>query len=223
MLFWAGTILYSDVLQTTSVFPTRDSSMLVVYGDRYFCMFRRRKNVEFEQKTYDFSLGVKKVQTCLSVGYKDGRFFCLFEMGDMLIFSIDENDTRMLLAATKPLLSEQLQRWDSLTVVAIVVAKIIRAANYQYHEVEEVIGFRLVTRWGRDREGSFRLVTSEENLMTSTDLLLENNNDNDLEENNITGVILVKDPLPLKRNFDIYYWYILYALFFILVLCFMVW
>ncbi|CAI0456716.1 unnamed protein product [Linum tenue] len=198
-----------------SALPTaQDSTILVVYGDRYLCMFRRGNNGRFEQKTYDFSLGGKKGQTCLGVGYKDGRFFCLFEMGDMLIFSIDENEARMLLAATKPLLPEQIQQWDYLHVVAVVVvAKKATTANDRYHEVEETIGFRLVTHWERDREGSFMLVTLEE----------ENNDGNDMEANNeTTGVILVKDRLSLKRNFDIYYMKILYALFSMLLTSFIV-
>ncbi|CAL1391562.1 unnamed protein product [Linum trigynum] len=197
-----------------SALPTaQDSTILVVYGDRYLCMFRRENNGKFEQKTYDFSLGGKKGQTCLGVGYKDGRFFCLFEMGDMLIFSIDENEARMLLAATKPLLPEQIQQWDYLCVVAVVVAKKATTANDRYHEVEEMIGFRLVTHWERDREGSFMLVTLEE----------ENNDGNDMEANNeTTGVILVKDRLPLKRNFDIYYMKILCALFCMLLTSFIV-
>ncbi|CAI0457217.1 unnamed protein product, partial [Linum tenue] len=202
MLLWAGTILYSEVLQTTSVFPIRDSTIFVVYGDRYLCMFRRGNYDGFEQKTYDFSLGGKKGQTCLGVGYKDGRFFCLFEMGDMLIFSIDENETKMLLAATKPLLPEQLQRCDSLSVEAFVMAKKATYVNDRYHdhEVEEVMGFRLVTHWERDREESFLLVAVEENVLMATDLLLESSNSDDIKDNSrTTRVILVKDRLPLKR------------------------
>ncbi|CAI0456752.1 unnamed protein product [Linum tenue] len=188
-----------------SALPTAlDSAILVVYGDSYLCMFRRENNAEFEQKTYDFSLSGKKGQTCLGVGYKDNRFFCLFEMGDMLIFSIDENETKMLLAATKPMFPEQLQRWDYLCVVAMVVAKKAPAANDRYHEVEQVIWFRLVTHWERDCEGSFRLVAVEEN----------NNDGDDIEGNSrTTGLILVKDQLPLKRTFDIYYIHMLFALF----------
>ncbi|CAI0456740.1 unnamed protein product [Linum tenue] len=201
-----------------SALPTaQDSTILVVYDDCYLCMFRRENNGEFEQKTYDFSLGGKKEQTCLSVGYKDGRFFCLFEMGDMLIFSIDENETRMLLAATKPLLPKQIQQWDYLCVVAVVVTKKATTANDRYHEVEEMIGFRLVTHWERDCEGSFRLVAVVENFMMAADLLLENNDGDDKVGNGrTTRVILVKDRLPLKRTFDIYYIHILFALFYIL-------
>ncbi|CAL1391558.1 unnamed protein product [Linum trigynum] len=166
----------SQIPYELTALPTaQDSTIFVVYGDRYLCMFRRGNYDGFVQKTYDFSLGGKKGQTCLGVGYKDGRFFCLFEMGDMLIFSINENETRMLLAATKPLLPEQLQRWDSLSVEALVLAKKATSVNDRYHdhEVEEVMGFRLITHWERDREESFLLVAVEENVLMATDLLLE--------------------------------------------------
>ncbi|CAL1391540.1 unnamed protein product [Linum trigynum] len=208
----------SQIPYELAALPTAlDSAILVVYGDSYLCMFRREHNGEFEQKTYDFSLSGKKGQTCLGVGYKDNRFFCLFKMGDMLIFGIDENETKMLLAATKPMFPEQLQRWDYLCVMAMVVAKKATTTNDRYHEVEQVIWFRLVTHWERDYEGSFRLVAMEENVMMATDLLLENNDGDDIEGNSkTTGLILVKDRLPLKRTFDIYYIHILFALFSIL-------
>ncbi|CAL1391546.1 unnamed protein product [Linum trigynum] len=207
-----------------SSLPTAlNSTILVVFGDCYFTMFRRGRNDEFEQKTYDFSLGGKKGQTCIGVGYEDDRFFCLFEMGDMLIFGIDKNDTRMLLAATKSLLPDQLPRWDSLLVVAVVVTKKIATSNDRYHEAgDQVIGFRMVTHWQRDREGSFQLVTVKKNDLTTNDLLLKNNNGNDKEGNSrSTKVILVKDRLPLKRTFDIYYNTILLFLPFILVYSFL--
>ncbi|CAL1391557.1 unnamed protein product [Linum trigynum] len=86
----------------------------------------------------------------------------------------------MLLAATKPLLPEQLHRWDNLRVVGVVVAKKVTNANDQYQEVEEVLGFRLVTHWKRDCEGSFRLVAVEENVMMVADLLLENKDGDDV-------------------------------------------
>ncbi|CAI0456737.1 unnamed protein product, partial [Linum tenue] len=204
-----------------SALPTaQDSTIFVVYGDRYLCMFRRGNYDGFVQKTYDFSLGGKKGQTCLGVGYKDGRFFCLFEMSDMLIFSIDENETRMLLAATKPLLPEQLQRWDSLSVEALVLAKKATSVNDRYHdhEVEEVMGFRLVTHWERDREESFLLVAVEENVLMATDLLLESNNNDDIKGNSrTTRVILVKDRLPLKRIVNKHYIDTLFFKFSILI------
>ncbi|CAL1407988.1 unnamed protein product [Linum trigynum] len=186
--------------------PTaRNMMILVVYGDRFFNAFSP-KNQKFE--TYDFSLGGKKGQLCLGVGYKNGRFFCLFEMGDMLIFSVDENETRMLLGATKPLLPEQLQMCDNLSVVAVVAAKMNATTT---DEVGELLGFTVVTHWERDHEASekdiFRLVAVEENAMTTTTELLENDYEiASLEDgDNNRGVILVRDPLQLKRNVDGYY------------------
>ncbi|CAI0456739.1 unnamed protein product [Linum tenue] len=99
----------------------------------------------------------------------------------------------------------------------VVVTKKATTANDRYHEVEEMIGFRLVTHWERDCEGSFRLVAVVENFMMAADLLLENNDGDDKVGNGrTTRVILVKDRLPLKRTFDIYYIHILFALFYIL-------
>ncbi|CAL1391552.1 unnamed protein product [Linum trigynum] len=76
---------------------TRDSMILMVYGDRYFSVLRCGD--DWMWKTYNFSLARKKGQTCLGVGYGKGRFFCLFEMGDMMIFSIDKNETRITFAS----------------------------------------------------------------------------------------------------------------------------
>ncbi|CAL1358297.1 unnamed protein product [Linum trigynum] len=204
--------------------PTaRGSMILMVYGDRYFSMLRIGD--DWRWKTYDFSLGRKTRQICLGVGYKKEWFFCLFEMGDMLIINTNHNETRMLLAATKPLLPEQLQRWDRLRVLA-VVGKTTTVTNDEYHKVGETIGSMVVSHWERDREASqkysFGLVAVEENAMRMTDLLLENGDDCEMvsleDGDDSKGMIFVKYPLLLKRNYDECYAFTLFVVAFI-VLC----
>ncbi|CAI0473533.1 unnamed protein product [Linum tenue] len=188
-----------------SALPTAPGSMiLMVYADLYFSVLRRGKN-GFEQKTYDFSLRGKKGQICLGVGYKDGRFFCLFEMGDMLIFSADKNEMRMLLAAIKPLLPEELCRWNDLGVLAMVEKKVMTVDD-RYHEEREMLVF--ITFWERDYEASekdnFRLVGVDGQVMTTMrDLLFENDYEKAcLEDWSNKGFTLVKEPLPLKMNLE---------------------
>ncbi|CAL1358303.1 unnamed protein product [Linum trigynum] len=115
----------------------------------------------------------------------------------------------MLLAATKPLLSQQLERWDTLRVVA-VMEKMDEATA-----ADDLL--LVVTHWERDHEASdndsFRLMEAEEKFTATTnDLLLESNDDDDdcemglvEDEDYKTRMLLVKDPLPLKRNFDGFY------------------
>ncbi|CAI0456747.1 unnamed protein product [Linum tenue] len=195
----------SQIPHWLSALPTAPCSMiLMVYGDRYFSVLRRGEN-GFEQKGYCFSLCGKKRQICLGVGYKDGRFFCLFEMGDMLIFSIDEKEMRMMLAAIKPILPDKLRRWKDLRVMALVVKEVM-AADDRYHEEREVLVF--ITYWERYDEASekdnFRLVGVNERLMTTTrDLLFENDCEKEfLEDLSNKGFILVKESLPLKMNLE---------------------
>ncbi|CAL1391539.1 unnamed protein product [Linum trigynum] len=135
---------------------TRDCMILMVYGDSYLSTVRCSD--DWIWKTYDFSLSGKSGQSCLGLGYKKERFFWLFEMGDMLIFSVHHSEPRMLLAATKPLLSQQLERWDTLRVVA-VMEKMDEATA-----ADDLL--LVVTHWERDHEASvkdsFRLVEVEE-------------------------------------------------------------
>ncbi|CAL1391537.1 unnamed protein product [Linum trigynum] len=191
--------------------PTaRGSMVLMVYGDRYFSMLRI--DDDWMWKTYDFSLGRKKGQICLGVGYKKEWFLCLFEMGDMLIINTDHSEIRMLLASTKPVLPEQLQRWERLCVLA-VVGKTTTMTNDEYHKVGESTESMVVSHWERYREASdknsFRLVAVEENSMRMTDSLFENDGDLEMvsleDGDNSKGMILVKHKLHLKRNFDEFY------------------
>ncbi|CAL1358280.1 unnamed protein product [Linum trigynum] len=203
-----------------SALPTaRDSMILMVYGDRYFSVLHCGD--DWMWKTYNFSLARKKGQTCLGVCYGKGRFFCLFEMGDMVIFSTDKNEKRMVLAATKPLLPERLKQWDSLCVVAVVTKKTTSGSD-QNHEIEKIMELMIVTHWERDHEAcdknNFRLVAVVEKVITTTDLLLANDDDDCeivlmIEDgDNNKGLIVVKEWLPLKRSFHSFY---LFALFFL--------
>ncbi|CAL1391554.1 unnamed protein product [Linum trigynum] len=209
-----------------SALPTaRDSMILMVYGDLYLSVLRCGD--DWMWKTYNFSLARKKGQTCLGVGYGKGRFFCLFEMGDMVIFSTDKNETRMLLVATKPLLLEHLEQWDSLRVVAVVTKKATSESD-QNHELGKIVEVMIVTHWERDHEArdkdNFRLVAVVEKVITMTDLLLANDDDDCeivsmMEDgDNNKGLIVVKEWLPLKRSFHGFYLFTLYFLSSLLLL-----
>ncbi|CAL1391478.1 unnamed protein product [Linum trigynum] len=114
-----------------SALPTaRDWMILVVYGTRYFSTLRRGN---WFWRTYDFSLNGERAQICLGVAYRDKKFFCLFEKGDMLIYNVDrnlhKNERRRMLTTTKPLLSEQLDHLDSLYVVVAPMTTTTKSAR----------------------------------------------------------------------------------------------
>ncbi|CAL1404886.1 unnamed protein product [Linum trigynum] len=124
-----------------------DWTVLIVNSHRSFSTFRRGR-LWWESYTYCRE-GEEGKRVCEGIGFRGGRFFLLFDTGDVLIFGACSK-SRMLVAAGTPLLAGELRLRENLCVVA--------AAG----DEESV-----AVSWERGGEGggrSFRLVAVEKDV-----------------------------------------------------------
>ncbi|CAI0400340.1 unnamed protein product, partial [Linum tenue] len=96
-------------------------------------------------RCYEF--GGKGESDCIGIGYRDGKFFCLFENGELLIFSVEEGggERRMLIPGSRPpRLLANLHRVDNYLCVAGSESGLLRVSWGRIDESKGIF-FRLLT------------------------------------------------------------------------------
>ncbi|CAL1371165.1 unnamed protein product [Linum trigynum] len=161
--------------------PSRNRSwtILVVHSRWSFSTFRRGRGGGgwwWNSYTYcrkgELEAGAR---ICEGIGYREGRFFLLFNTGDVLVFGIDGGERRMLVVGVPPLVAGELSRRKNLRVVAAV-------------EEEES---SLVVSWGRGSgggDGRLRLMTVERWKPAAGEV-----EDLELEEGSRGGVLMARE------------------------------
>ncbi|CAL1359105.1 unnamed protein product [Linum trigynum] len=134
----------SRVRAAFSALPTApDCTIVVVHPPRRFSTLRRGQRV---WRCYEF--GGIGVLDCIGIGYRDGKFLCLFQNGELLIFSaVEEGERRMLTPASTlappPLLPANLHRVDNYLLVADSESGFLRVSWGRVDESKNI--FRLLT------------------------------------------------------------------------------